>query len=273
MVEFASHTHPGRVHDDNEDTIGADPVRCRWLVADGMGGHASGEVASAIVKETILREVDLPLTDAVRAAHRAVVAEAEASDGRYRGMGSTVVALALIDGQAEVVWVGDSRAYLWRKGDIRRISRDHSFVELLRDSKGVTESEIRTHPDRHLVTQTLGHGDPVPSSVHLDLRAHDWLILCSDGLTDELDDQEIAALLKRSTAPGEAVVQLVDAALARGGHDNVTVVVLEVSDADLPRQWRQRLRDLRGRAWYPALLGVIGALIVGALVLFSFRST
>ncbi len=273
MAEFASHTHPGRVHDDNEDAIGADLARHRWLVADGMGGHASGEVASAIVKETILRETDLPLTDAVRAAHRAVAAKAEGGDGRYRGMGSTVVALALINGEAEVVWVGDSRAYLWRSGDIRRVSRDHSFVELLRDSKGVSESTIRTHPDRHLVTQTLGHGDPVPSSVHFAVLAHDWLILCSDGLTDELDDKEIAALLKASAAPEEAVVQLVDAALARGGHDNISVIVLEVSEADVPRQWRQRLRELRGRAWYPALLGVIGALIVGALVLFSFRST
>ena len=271
MVQFASHTHAGRVHHDNEDTIGADPARGLWLVADGMGGHASGEVASAIVRDTIMHAADLALTDAVIAAHRAVVTAAEADDARYRGMGSTVVALAVHGGSGEVVWVGDSRAYLWRRGSIRRVSRDHSYVELLRETNGMTEAEVRAHPQKNLVTQTLGHGEPVPSNAHIELRPRDWLLLCSDGLNDELDDDEIAALLRESHAPDDAVIQLVDAALAKGGRDNVSVVIVAMSQNDLTKRWRRMWNLARTQIWFPAVLGMIAALVLGSLLLFWFK--
>lgn len=273
MAQIASHTHAGRVHDDNEDSIGADAARGVWLIADGMGGHASGEVASAIVKDTILRASELPLIDAVVAAHQAVVAAANADDGRYRGMGSTVVAFALHGARGEVVWVGDSRAYLWRRGAIRRVSRDHSYVELLRDTTDLSEEQIRTHPQKNLVTQTLGHGDPVPAQAYVDLRPRDWLMLCSDGLNDELSDDEIAALLRGSATPDDAVVQLVDAALAKGGRDNVSVVIVALSGDDLPDRWRRWWRIARAQAWFPAVLGVVAALLLASLLLFSFKST
>jgi protein phosphatase len=183
-----------------------------------------------------------------------------------------VVALALHDGAGEVVWVGDSRAYLWRRGAIRRISRDHSYVELLRDSDGISEAEIRAHPQRNLVTQTLGHGTPVPSSAHVDLRSRDWVMLCSDGLNDELDDDEIAAQLRSGREPDRAAAQLVEAALAKGGRDNVSVVIVAVSDDDLPGRWRGAWRRLRAQPWFPALLGAIGALLLGSLSLFLFKS-
>ena len=273
MVQFASHSHPGRVHDDNEDAIGSDPTRGLWLVADGMGGHASGEVASAIVRDTILNAAELPLPDAVVAAHRAVAAAAGAGDARYRGMGSTVVALELHDGQGEVVWVGDSRAYLWRRGTIRRLSRDHSYVELLRESNGMTEAEIRAHPHKNLVTQTLGHGDPVPSTTLVELRPHDWLILCSDGLSDELSDEEAADLLRHSRAPDDAVVQLVDAALAKGGRDNVSVVIVCIQESDLPTPWRRLWHRARAQVWFPALLGFLAALVLASLLMLFFRNS
>ena len=271
MVQFASHTHPGRVHDENEDAIGTDATHGLWLVADGMGGHASGEVASAIVRDTILQQADLPLTEAVLAAHNAVVIGAEADGGRFRGMGSTVVAFSLRAGDGEVAWVGDSRAYLWRRGALQCVSRDHSYVELLRESIDLSETQVRTHPHRNLVTQTLGHGNPVPGSARVDLRPRDWLILCSDGLNDELTDDEIAALLRKSSAPDDAVVQLVDAALAKGGRDNVSVVIVAVSNDDLPNNGRRLWRRLRAQAWLPAALGVLGALLVGSLVLVWMR--
>ncbi len=272
MVQFASHSHAGRVHSDNEDAVGTDPSRGLWLVADGMGGHASGEVASAIVRDTMIGATELSLTDAVIAAHRAVAAAAEADAGRYRGMGSTVVALAIKAGECEVVWVGDSRAYLWRRGTIRRVSRDHSFVELLRESSGITEAEIRVHPNRNLVTQTLGHGSPTPASVRVELRARDWLLLCSDGLNDELDDDEIADLLRRAREPDDAVSQLVEAALAKGGRDNVTVLIVAVSDDDLPNRWRRLWRRAYTQVWFPAVLGVMAAILLGSLLLFSLRN-
>jgi len=272
VVQFASHSHAGRVHDNNEDSIGADIGRGLWLVADGMGGHASGEVASAIVRDTLLKQIDLPLTEAVLAAHRAVAQSAEAQDGRYRGMGSTVVAFVLHGNVAEVVWVGDSRAYLWRHDGLQRVSRDHSYVELLRESSAMTEAEVRAHPQRNLVTQTLGHGSPVPGSVHVDLRPRDWLMLCSDGLNDELADEEIAALLRRSRAPDDAVLQLVDAALAKGGRDNISVVIVAVSNDDLPGRWYRFWRHLRRQVWFPAALGGIGALLLGTLIVLWFKS-
>src|SRR5207344_3322609 len=106
MVRFATRTHPGRAHADNEDAIGVDAEHRLWVLADGMGGHASGEVASAIVRDTMLRSTEMPLADAVRAAHRAVV-DAAAQESHYRGMGSTVVAIALDGGAARTAWVGD----------------------------------------------------------------------------------------------------------------------------------------------------------------------
>jgi PPM family protein phosphatase len=263
MVTYASRSHAGRIYDHNEDSLGIDAARGRWLVADGMGGHASGEVASAIVRDTIMNSAGLTLAEAVLEAHRAVGAAAH--EEHLRGMGSTVVALELIQGHGEVVWVGDSRAYLFRRGTLRPISRDHSFVELLRDSDGISEAEIRAHPHRNLVTQTLGIGDAVPSTVDIELRPGDWLMLCSDGLNDELEDSEIAAHLRRSRNPQMAVSDLVDAALAKGGRDNVSVVIVAIDADDVPR------KSQRARAWLPTILGVVGALLLGSVLLFWLR--
>jgi len=268
MMRFATRTHPGRVYEDNEDVIGVDEARNIWFIADGMGGHSSGEVASAIVRDTILQAQGLSLTEAVSAAHRAVVAAAAAND-HYKGMGSTVVAMALRDHEAEIVWVGDSRSYLWRAGTLKRMSRDHSVVELLRSAGELSEAQIQTHPQRNLVTQTLGHGEPVPSSAHVELRGGDWLILCSDGLHDELDDAEMSAVLADSATIDDAVSRLVDAALAKGGRDNVSVVVVAVSYDDLAARWRR----LSATGIAPAVLGVVAALLLGIVFLLLLKVT
>jgi protein phosphatase len=270
MARFATRTDPGRMHAENEDAIGVDAAHGLWLVADGMGGHASGEVASAIVRDTMLRLTQISLADAVGAAHHAVV-DAAAKDSHCRGMGSTIVAIALHGGAARTVWVGDSRAYLWRARKLQRISRDHSVDEMLRVAGQHSEAEIRAHPQRKLLTQTLGHGDPVASSASIDLRAGDWLILCSDGLHDELDDAEIAALLGTMPSPDDAVVQLVDAANAKGGRDNISVVVVAISDDDLPSRWGRLRRFANKAPWLPALAGVAVALLVVSLILLFLR--
>jgi protein phosphatase len=264
MVQFVSNSHAGRVHRHNEDAIGSDVSRSLWLVADGMGGHAGGEVASAIVRDIVLQHTNLSLTNAVLTAHRAVSAAALA-DERLCGMGSTIVAVALHGTAAEVVWVGDSRAYLWRRRELTLVSRDHSYLELLRDENALSETQMRAHPQRNLVTQTLGHGDPIPGSTHVQLRALDWLILCSDGLNDELTDDEIAALLRDADAPDTAVAKLIDNALARGGRDNVSVVIVVISDDDAPSRRLRLWRYLRPRPWFPAIVGAMLALVLGAL--------
>jgi PPM family protein phosphatase len=252
MVAFSAQTHPGCVEQSNEDSVGWDTARGVWLVADGMGGHAKGEVASRVVKDTILDRVahGMPLRESVLDAHRAVVEAAESS----ASMGSTVVAMKVGADSCDVVWVGDSRAYLWRKGKLRRVSRDHSLLEMLLANKQVSAAEARAHPKRHVVLQTLGMGEPAPGEASVDLRSRDWFLLCSDGLTDELTDDELAERLENSASPKEAADGLLAAALKKGARDNVSVLVLDCG----PRAGVFHLR------WLPIALGIVGAL---ALVL------
>jgi protein phosphatase len=224
---FAGKTHPGRRGGANEDAIGWDEASNFWFVADGMGGHAAGDVAARVVKETLLGEaLTLPLVDAIRKAHETVAATAK-TNSAYDNMGSTVVATRIADKQAEIAWVGDSRAYLWRDGSLSALTRDHSYLEVLRVQENLTEEQLRGHPNRNLVTQTLGIGAPEPSVAKFPLRRRDWLILCSDGLNDELEDREIAEVLETHAEPEKATEALIDAALAKGGRDNVSAVVVE----------------------------------------------
>lgn len=231
-VTFAGETHPGRARSDNEDVVGWKPEEGLYLVADGMGGHASGEVASAIVRDTLLAASDdQDLETSACNAHRAILSAAD-QDAASGGMGSTLVAVKIAGSSGHVVWVGDSRAYLWRRGSLSRITRDHSFIELLRERDGISESELRNHPNRNVVTQTLGLGDPKPSSVDIALKHGDVILLCSDGLNDELTDEEIAVVLRQHETPATAARQLVDDALDHGGRDNVSVVLVAYHGED-----------------------------------------
>ena len=155
------------------------------------------------------------------------VAQAAADNTAHANMGSTVVAIRIEDRHAEIAWVGDSRAYLWRSDTLRQLSRDHSYLEVLREQENLTETQLRGHPNKNLVTQTLGIGTPEPSSITEPLRRGDWLLLCSDGLNDELEDSEIAKILRTHNAPDAAADALIAAALAHGGRDNVSAVLVE----------------------------------------------
>jgi protein phosphatase len=231
-MRFAGCTHPGARGGQNEDAIGWDEASGLCFVADGMGGHASGDVASRIVKETLLANAATSsLEEDVRKAHEAVAAEARRTPA-HSNMGSTVVAMRIGAGEAQLVWVGDSRAYLWRGGELGALTRDHSFVEILREREHLSDAEMRGHPNKHLVTQTLGIGTPAPSVSTVPLRRRDWLLLCSDGLTDELEDAQIADVLRASRTPEQAAKALIDCALAHGGRDNVSAVVVEYDGPD-----------------------------------------
>jgi protein phosphatase len=164
--------------------------------------------------------------------------------------------------------VGDSRAYLWRRRTLRRLTKDHSFAENLRSEQGLTDTEIRAHPGRHVVTQTLGLGTPAPSVVETPLQSADWILLCSDGLTDELTDPAITKVLESADSVEEAADSLIEAALNHGGRDNVSVVVVGYNDQD------RRARAARPTA-VKLLLSIasgIGVALICAAAYWWYRS-
>jgi protein phosphatase len=188
-------------------------------------------VASALARETIVREIrhGTPLAQAIRIADEEIIRLSRRRNDALP-MGTTVVAARVQGQRYEVAWVGDSRAYLWQDGTLAQLSQDHSYVQTLVDEGTLTPEQARSHPHRNVVTQALGVTDPQSLKVETlsgELRPGQQLLLCSDGLTEEVDDATIASLLSRSELSAqECVDHLVSAALDGGGSDNVTVILL-----------------------------------------------
>ncbi|HMV69480.1 MAG TPA: protein phosphatase 2C domain-containing protein, partial [Myxococcota bacterium] len=249
-VSVAVRTDTGRVRSNNEDAH-----RVEWMsdgsllviVADGMGGHEAGEVASRLAVDTIARElVEQPVPDprhrlynAFLSANRAILDEAQR--GGKRGMGTTTVVTVVRGSDAFVGQVGDSRVIHVRRGHLMWRTLDHTRVQSLVDRGLIREEEARTHSDAGMLTRALGHarmsnGDPLEPEVQrqpLALREGDAVVLCTDGCHDALEDWEIAMAVAGSTAE-EACERLVGMALDRGGHDNVTVAVVVVGNRAAP---------------------------------------
>jgi serine/threonine protein phosphatase PrpC len=263
MSTIVGRSNVGAREGPNQDAMGWDEPRQLALVADGMGGYASGEIASGLVKRAILdSEEPLDLEVAILKAHASILASA-ADNPEFAGMGSTVVALQIAQRRCRVAWVGDSRGYLWRRGSLQPLTRDHSVAEALRDVESLSETQIRSHPLRNRVTQSLGVDQPVPSTGVMPLRHGDWILLCSDGLHGELRDHEISALLSAHAALDGAADALVEAALGHGGHDNVTVVLVEYTGRSLIT-W-SGMRSERAVVWLAVLGGVLSAIAVTAI--------
>ena len=231
MIEFGHATHVGLRREHNEDTYYADGDLGLWLVADGMGGHDNGEVASALAREALIREIGQG-NDLVSAIQRADSEIIEHSSRRSEilPMGTTVAALRIFPDHAyKVAWVGDSRAYLFN-GELRQLSQDHSYVQELVRQGAITADQARSHPHRNVVTQALGVTDPSSLRVECVTGVFErgmQLLLCSDGLTEEVDDTQISSLLARKELSAqECVEHLILAALDGGGSDNVTVVLV-----------------------------------------------
>lgn len=230
-VVSAARSHVGRVRAINEDRLLDCAARGLWAVADGMGGHAAGDVAATIAVASLQTLADTHaaidesgLRDALSDANAAIRAGRE---GRLRMSGATVVALTLDGDCATVLWAGDSRAYRWRAGRLDRLSRDHSLVQELIDAGTIDDAQAKAHPSAHVVTRALGCAPVVEvDAVTVDVAAGDRLLLCSDGLTGPVSEATIARLLDRAPAP--ACDALLDAALAAGGPDNVTAVVIAI---------------------------------------------
>jgi len=223
-------TDVGRGRPENEDSLLVDPDHGLYAVADGMGGHRAGEVASATAIETLTAAYvgGQRLDAAVEAANAAVFAKS-ADDLSLRGMGTTLTAIALEgDGTALVGHVGDSRAYLLRDGSVTQVTDDHSLVEQLVREGRLSPEEAQHHPQRAIITRALGVDAQVEVDTYrVDLKPGDRLLICSDGLTTMLSDATIAVTLRRHPDPQQAADTLVDMANQAGGDDNITVVVLD----------------------------------------------
>lgn len=250
-LEAYAATDVGPVREHNEDSLLIDLEHGVFLVADGMGGHAAGEVASAMATSTVhqmlVGAVDPDETRLVRehesddpadvlrerlryAMNQASIRIRREADERpeTRGMGTTLVVLVIDGDQAHLAHVGDSRAYLYRAGRLIRLTRDHTVVQQEIDAGRLTPELARLLPHKHILTQSVGfHGPVEPDTTTRVVEGGDVFLLCSDGLTDPLDDDALERLV--SATPLDMLPQvLVDAALEAGGEDNVTVLVVGV---------------------------------------------
>jgi PPM family protein phosphatase len=239
FLRYAAKSDVGMVRSANEDSGFAG--RALLAVADGMGGHAAGELASSTAIATLaeLDSEELEFGDLLTALDDAVVTSAARigqfieADPSRTGMGTTLTALLWQDGRLAVIHVGDSRAYLLRDGELSQITHDHTYVQSLIDAGRITPEEARRHPKRNLLLRAID-GTQVPegeSSVR-EAQAGDRYLLCSDGLSGVVDDAGIARVLREVPDPTAAVTALVDLALEAGAPDNVTAVVADVVEAD-----------------------------------------
>lgn len=240
-VEWGTATDVGLTRAVNEDSLlAALPI---FVVADGMGGHHAGDVASRLVVEEFERSAsrrsvgvdDIAAT--MQTANDAIFREGERDVDRS-GMGTTAVGLALVDNGDATAWlvfnVGDSRAYCLSGGELEQLSVDHSYVQELIAAGELTKQDARAHPNRNVVTRALGVESGLqPDYWFREPRAGERYLLCSDGLTTEVSDAEIRAVLVAASSAGDAASELVHHALTAGGHDNVTVLVLDVLSVTL----------------------------------------
>lgn len=226
-------THQGQRRERNEDSLVVDEALALFAVADGMGGHRGGEVASTTAVEALRAAVanQRAISEAVMDANRAVF-ERAAGRPELQGMGTTLTAAVVVEPDSLLLGhVGDSRAYLLRDGELSRITEDHSLVEELVREGRITAEQAEVHPQRNIVTRALGIDREVAADVYaVPVRSGDRVLLCSDGLTNMVREREIGRIATEAADPEDVANQLVDAANAAGGDDNITVVVLDISE-------------------------------------------
>ncbi len=253
----------GRINEDSYEiasfTINEDddiPVLVA-VIADGIGGHKAGEIASKIAVATIISSIAESdgsdpiwiLKSALLEANHSITAEAGDDDSR-RGMGSTVVCAMIIDLALYIATLGDSRIYLIRDQVVQQMNIDHTWVQEAMESGIINEEEARNHPRRHLIRSYLGSADPIQPDLRLYLDQNenqeqakanqglplvpgDQLLLCTDGLTDLVANHEFLEILESGGSEDERLVKLVDLANMRGGHDNITIILLQVPGTEL----------------------------------------
>jgi serine/threonine protein phosphatase PrpC len=236
-VSWGSATERGPRRNNQDALLAEPPV---FVVADGMGGHAGGELASGIVVETFRRLVGhgavppAAVSDLIGEANEAILRHADDDPG-LRGMGTTMVGLVMVNDGQDDYWlvanVGDSRLYRFAHGELRQLTVDHSFVQELVDAGRIRADEARVHPQRNIVTRVLGTLQPPEAEYWLFApEVGERYLLCSDGICGELDEEDMARLMGGIEDPGQAASSLVRHALAAGGTDNATAIVIDVWD-------------------------------------------
>lgn len=259
-IECVTLTDVGSVRANNEDAVFFDAPSRLALLADGMGGYNAGEVASAMaIEHTVdelrarvrsagdkasLRELKRAMQDAVGRANQAIF-EAANTDPEYAGMGTTIVLALLQKNHALIGHVGDSRAYLWRNGQLQRLTRDHSLIQEYIDQGLLSESEAVLTGYRSLLTRALGVEDTLQLEItDLPVQTGDLILLCSDGLTDMLGDSDIATIFQQTPDTLQPKAErLIDEAKANGGQDNVSVALIKID----------KLRKKHDSSWWNPL--------------------
>lgn len=243
---FGSRTEIGNVREHNEDSLIVTPPL--FAVADGMGGHEAGEVASEIAINTLSdlapehADADA-LARAVVAANLNVIKAPREGVGR-EGMGTTLTA-AILEGERLIIaQVGDSRAYLLHQGSLQQLTRDHSLMADMIEAGQLTEEEARIHPNRSVITRAIG-SDPhmQPDLYELNVDTGDRILLCSDGITTMLEDRDVEQILARASSPQECADNLVQAALDAGGYDNATAIIIDVEGFKAVREKKEKRKS------------------------------
>ncbi|WP_044259105.1 Stp1/IreP family PP2C-type Ser/Thr phosphatase [Richelia intracellularis] len=240
-ISFTGLSDPGLVRSSNQDSYHTDPEGRFFIIADGMGGHAGGEEASQIATREIrqyllnnwysLRSGQELLQEACFQANESIL-EGQRKHPECADMGTTVVVFMIREGESPyLAYVGDSRLYRFRDKQLQQITQDHTWVARALKMGDISPEEARAHPFRHVLSRCLGREDLMEIDVEpLEIEKSDYLLLCSDGLTEELVDEEIAACLRENSLLEKAAMFLVDGAKKEGGRDNITVVIINFEE-------------------------------------------
>ncbi|MDD5018502.1 MAG: Stp1/IreP family PP2C-type Ser/Thr phosphatase [Eubacteriales bacterium] len=232
-MKFYAKTHKGHIRRNNEDSFYAAPDGGFFaVVADGMGGHNAGDIASSIVVDTVVKSLRAvkpedvtkeTMLELLSSANKCVWDDA-AKNAKRRGMGSTATVAVFHGDDALIGQVGDSRAYLFSGGVLSQITKDHSYVQMLIDTGYISHKEALLHPQRNIITRAVGIEPEVEADVYsVALKKEDCVLLCSDGLNAAVTDEDIADILNGEIE--SAADRLVDLALQRGGSDNISVII------------------------------------------------
>lgn len=244
-ITCAARTDVGLIRSGNEDNYLMVPERGIFIVADGMGGHAAGEVASEMAVRIVSQDLGsfrglspddaaARMIQSIRDANAAIF-ERTLSEHDKRGMGTTCTVLVLHGNRYLLGQVGDSRGYLMREGVFHQLTKDHSYVQEQVDAGYLTPEQARSHPYSNVITRCVGaSGDVTPDLFSGTVRAGDTFLLASDGLTGMLEDDVLAAILKSEGSPEKWVDRLVGEANRRGGLDNITVIIVRVDTVEEP---------------------------------------
>ena len=234
QLNYGVSSHVGNVRSHNEDSFRAEPELGLWVVADGMGGHKGGETASTIAADFIVDKIRAgeTLETSITRAHHAIKQASKEGKGP-EGMGTTVVALKIIDNTCEISWVGDCRAYLWDGSSLKQLTKDHSYVQHLVDTGVISTGESDQHPYQDVLLQALGAKDITDVNVETimhELHQREQILLCSDGLTKDLNDRDIADALALELNEQEKADYLIAAALKKTGKDNITAMLVSADE-------------------------------------------